>query len=184
VFELSPTASGYHYTIIYSFHGYDGANPLAGLIMDEAGALYGTAGAGGPPSSNCSFNGGTCGVVFKLTPPTTATGDYSENVLYYFTGGMDGDAPASPLVVGPRGNFYSTASSRGRYGFGTVFKLDVTPTGYREVTLHAFNANGDGFQATLTPSSVLLDGDYLMGETFGANNGPDLDGNVFALKLY
>ncbi len=180
VFRLRPAASGYKYTIVYTFHGYDGANPLANLMIDKTGALYGTAGTGGPPSSNCSFNGGTCGVVFKLTP---AGGGYSESVVYYFTGGLDGDAPASPLVADRVGNLYSTASSRGEYGFGTVFELARTPQGYREVTLHAFNGNSDGFEGTLTMSGVRFDGNDLVGETFGANEGPYVAGNIFALKL-
>ena len=56
-------------TVLYSFSGgTDGDQPLAGLVRDKAGNLYGTATYGG-------YTGGTglcfpsgCGVVFKLTP--------------------------------------------------------------------------------------------------------------------
>ena len=47
-------------TVLYSFTGgTDGANPLAGLIRDSAGNLYGTASNGGNSLS---------GLVFALDP--------------------------------------------------------------------------------------------------------------------
>ncbi len=52
-------------TVLYSFTGgTDGAFPLAGLIMDAAGTLYGTAYGHGDPS--CKPDG--CGTVFKIVP--------------------------------------------------------------------------------------------------------------------
>src|ERR1035437_6510944 len=45
VFELTPAAGGgWTETVLYSFNynGTDGAGPLAGLIFDAAGNLYGT----------------------------------------------------------------------------------------------------------------------------------------------
>jgi uncharacterized repeat protein (TIGR03803 family) len=51
-------------TVLYSFTGgSDGAQPIARLIADKEGALYGTTGYGG---SGCQQTGG-CGTVFKLT---------------------------------------------------------------------------------------------------------------------
>ena len=51
-------------TILHSFNDSpDGANPIAGLILDKAGNLYGTASQGGDLS--CGFSG--CGTVFKIT---------------------------------------------------------------------------------------------------------------------
>lgn len=45
VFGLSPSGSGW---IIYNFHNEgDGGFPLAGLVMDSAGNLYGTSSVGG-----------------------------------------------------------------------------------------------------------------------------------------
>jgi uncharacterized repeat protein (TIGR03803 family) len=52
-------------TILHSFSGStDGAHPIAGLILDKAGSLYGTTSDGG--DLNCGFSG--CGTVFKVTP--------------------------------------------------------------------------------------------------------------------
>jgi uncharacterized repeat protein (TIGR03803 family) len=54
-------------TVLYNFTvGSDGMDPEGGVILDESGNLYGTAVFGG--DSSCGYQGGGCGVVFKLTP--------------------------------------------------------------------------------------------------------------------
>jgi uncharacterized repeat protein (TIGR03803 family) len=64
VFKIDPTGKE---TILHSFSGgADGASPLAELILDAAGNLYGTASAGG--NSLCGNQGSGCGVVFKIAP--------------------------------------------------------------------------------------------------------------------
>jgi uncharacterized repeat protein (TIGR03803 family) len=64
VFKLDTTGRE---TVLYSFTGgSEGANPIAGLILDSAGNLYGTASAGGIFDGACVGLG--CGVVFKLQP--------------------------------------------------------------------------------------------------------------------
>jgi uncharacterized repeat protein (TIGR03803 family) len=57
VFKLTLTSNGWSETVLHEFSGY-GGNPDAGLIMDAAGNLYGTASTG----SN------TGGLVFEITP--------------------------------------------------------------------------------------------------------------------
>jgi hypothetical protein len=52
--------------VLWTFTGNDGANPLAGVIADDDGVLYGTTDFGGTNSS-CQNAGFGCGVVFKLT---------------------------------------------------------------------------------------------------------------------
>jgi uncharacterized repeat protein (TIGR03803 family) len=62
VFKLDPAGK---LTILHSFNDSpDGAHPIAGLILDKAGNLYGTTSDGG--DLNCGFSG--CGTVFKVTP--------------------------------------------------------------------------------------------------------------------
>ena len=62
VFKLDTTGK---FTILHSFnYSPDGAHPIAGLILDKAGNLYGTTSDGGDTS--CGFSG--CGTVFKITP--------------------------------------------------------------------------------------------------------------------
>jgi uncharacterized repeat protein (TIGR03803 family) len=65
VFKLTPPLKGqtaWTETVLYRFTASDEGGPLAGLIGDNQGALYGTTAGGG--SSGC--NGVGCGTVFKL----------------------------------------------------------------------------------------------------------------------
>lgn len=48
VYELMPTASGWQETTLLEFNLSDGAEPYAGVVIDSAGNLYGTAPGGGP----------------------------------------------------------------------------------------------------------------------------------------
>jgi uncharacterized repeat protein (TIGR03803 family) len=62
VFKVGATGGE---TVLYRFTGStDGGIPLAGLVMDSQGNLYGTTESGGLTS--CGLGG--CGVVFKVTP--------------------------------------------------------------------------------------------------------------------
>jgi uncharacterized repeat protein (TIGR03803 family) len=68
IFKVDPTGKE---TVLYTFTGSpDGELPLAVLIMDASGNLYGTTAFGGNPNSPC-FDGTHitgCGVIFKLAP--------------------------------------------------------------------------------------------------------------------
>ena len=115
-------------TVLHRFTTLDGVNPRAGLIMDAAGNLYGTAQGSGPGGS---------GTVFKLDTAGNLT------VLHAFTGGSDGVFPDAALVMDAAGNLYGTTSLGGGSstcggsfgGCGIVFKLD--PSG-KETVLHSF----------------------------------------------
>jgi uncharacterized repeat protein (TIGR03803 family) len=132
VFKLTPTKTGYTESILHRFrNGSDGADPVAGLTADSAGALYGTTALGG---------GKNAGTVFKLTP---AHGAYTESVVYRFRGGTDGAGPNGTLIADRNGALYGTAPGGGSTQFcdagcGTVFKLTPTRTGYVESTLYSF----------------------------------------------
>jgi uncharacterized repeat protein (TIGR03803 family) len=117
-----------HETVLHSFAGgADGANPQAGVILDSAGNLYGTASRGGGPYNE--------GVVFKLD----SSGN--ETVLYAFSGQADGGGPFGGVVRDPAGNLYGTAVGGGTADWGVVFKLDTE--GNLSV-LHDFLAEADG----------------------------------------
>jgi len=122
VFQFDP-ATGV-LTTLYSFGlaGATGSNPVAGLVFDGAGALYGTTQSGGT-STGCSYG---CGVVFKLVPATQTL-----TVLHDFTGLGDGRQPNGRLILGPAGLLYGTTALGGDLavcsaGCGTVFALSRT----------------------------------------------------------
>ena len=136
VFKLDPRGKE---TVLYSFfRGKDGAKPVAGLLRDEAGNLYGTAAEAGL-AGGCG--GAGCGVVFKLDP----TG--KQTVLYSFTGGTDGGQPLGELMRDASGNLYGTTlaggirGTCGPAGCGVVFRVD--PTGHESVPYH-FQGEQDG----------------------------------------
>ena len=82
----------------------DGDMPESGLVMDTAGALYGTAVQGGLYSE---------GVVFKLTPPAAGQSGWTYATLYSFQGGADGALPTGALVLDHAGNLYGTTQGTG-----------------------------------------------------------------------
>jgi hypothetical protein len=65
VYELTPVAGKnvYREKVLWSFDGLDGEYPVAGLILDSAGNLYGTTCCGGPQAQ-----GPLGGVVFEVAP--------------------------------------------------------------------------------------------------------------------
>jgi len=118
-------------TVLYSFEGgNDGWDPTGSLIFDQAGNIYGQTYYGGP------YNYGT---VFKLTP--TQSG-WVESVLYSFTGGADGSYPGS-LNLDQSGNLFGVAAEGGAYGYGTVFELSPSGSGWRLNTLYTFTGQSD-----------------------------------------
>lgn len=125
-------------TVLLNFTGgSDGGNPFGGLTQDENGTLYGTTENGGTRSSITRY--GCCkGVLFAVNN-TDSPG--TEKVLYVFTGGRDGGAPAADLVL-YNGALYGTTVSGGPGHRGTAFSVTIA-TGTENV-LHGFAGKADG----------------------------------------
>jgi len=149
-----------NYTILYAFTGADGTFPVAPVVQDSQGNLYGTTVAGGNLGSCSGLYGAGCGVVFKLSPSGAQT------VLHAFTGGTDGAEPMGTLLLGPGGNLYGTAYSGGDVhcvgggsgGCGVLFKIDSH--GNYSV-LHTFEsgaADGNGPRTLVEDSAGNLYG--------------------------
>ncbi len=141
VFELSPGAnSKWTEKVLHKFQGgsKDGAQPLASLVLDGAGNLYGTTTEGGN-SIRCGAYG--CGVVFELSP--AADGEWSEKILHKFqNNGKDGFAPDAGLTFDTAGNLYGTTTTGGTKGLGTVFQLRLGANGkWIEKVLHSFDSS-------------------------------------------
>ncbi len=172
VFKLAPPAvgGGLTETVLYTFKGGgDGGTPMAGLVEDANGVLYGTTSKG---STNNS------GVVFSLTPPVS-NGPWTETPIYHFTGGGAGSVPMAPVLLGSGGVLYGTTSAGGGKGFGTVFSL--TPgTTWTEATLYTFAGTTDGKKPL---AGVIADAaGNLYGTTSAGGNAAGTGGGV-AYKL-
>jgi uncharacterized repeat protein (TIGR03803 family) len=197
VFELSPPAGGqgvWTYTLLYSFAGFgDGNNPAAALAIDASGNLYGTTQyGGGPPYTVCAYG---CGTIFRLQPPTSAGGMWTESVLYRFTGGADGGTPFTPVTIGASGKLYGTTYYYGATaasacmqanqpnGCGVVYQLSPPAAGsanWTETVLHSFTNAPDGAY----PAAGLIVDPFgnLFGTTaYGGSTGFGY-GTVFMLR--
>ena len=129
------TASSGELSTIYAFTGgEDGLGPNS-LAFDKKGNLYGTTEYGGG-AGGCS-NGG-CGTIFELS---LVSGTWTKNVLYRFAGGTDGSIPQAGVILDPHGNLYGTTWQGGTGGFGTVFELEHSESGWTEILLHTFSGN-------------------------------------------
>jgi len=133
-------------TVLHSFNGTDGKYPVASLIRDTGGNLYGTTLRGG--SSAC-YDG--CGIVIKINK----TG--KEIVLHRFNR-MDGEYPQAGLVLDAGGNLYGTTIGGGPQhaalanGRGLVFKIEP---GGKETVLHSFSGiDGEYPFATLVQDAT------------------------------
>jgi uncharacterized repeat protein (TIGR03803 family) len=156
VYQMKHSGSGWILTPLYSFHGYDGANPLARVMFGANGTLYGTTESGG--HGNCAFLGSGCGIIFNLKPPATvcktAVCPWTATVLYEFTGLTDGGEPGTgDLNFDQSGNVYGTTVYGGytgdscpasSQGCGVVFELTRSGGSWSESVLHQFFGAGDG----------------------------------------
>lgn len=130
VFELSPSKSGWTYTVLYTFQGgNDGGSPVAGLVFDGAGNLYGA-------TESYGANGG--GTVFEMSPDN---GAWSFNVLAGMTGGA---GPVAALTLAPSGAIFGTNYRDGADGYGSVFELTETNGQWTYKDLHDFTGGSDG----------------------------------------
>lgn len=176
VFKLAPNGSGgFVESVLYSFTDINSGGPEAGLIIDNAGNLYGTTGGYSAGSSSL-------GVAFKLAPD--GSGSYTESVLYAFTGGSDGANSRAGLIRDSAGNLYGTTSGGGNSsincnnGCGVVFKLAPDGSGgYTESVLYSFTGGNDGW----SPEGGLITDSA--GNFYGttAVGGPSNGGTVFKL---
>jgi uncharacterized repeat protein (TIGR03803 family) len=165
VFQLSPSHHGQVWTesVLYSFLGSstgDAANPTSSLTLDTKGNLYGTTTHGGS-SSNC-FQA-ACGTVFSLT----RTAGNTEQVLYSFQGGNDGQYPYARVAFDKQGNLYGTTSQGGTVSafYGTIFRLTPGNSGWTEQVIHSFQGYPDGDE----PLAGLLLG--ANGKFYGTTSG-------------
>ena len=111
VYELSPSAEGWTFNVLYSFvGGYSG--PYNKLTLAN-GNIYGF-------TNSAGANG--LGSIFKLAP---GNGGWTFSDLYDFVGGSEGGLPYGSVAVDRDGNVFGTAVVGGSENQGVVF--EITP---------------------------------------------------------
>src|SRR2546423_5334966 len=133
-------AQAWTFKVIHNFcakaNCADGYLPVARLLLDPAGNIFGTSDGGG------KLGGGT---IFELSP----NGDkWSYRTLYRARGFDEFDAP---LIMDTSGNLYGTTYQGGKYFYGSAYELERPLTGesWKLKTLHSF-----------CPTSPCADGQY------------------------
>ena len=177
VFKLQPspvacktTLCPWTETVLYRFTGgSDGANPQGGdLLISQSGVIYGTTLGGGAYGR---------GAIFSLTP---SHGAWTENILYSFTGGNDGEGPYSSVISDNAGDLYGTASAGGSGGGGTVYELIPSGSGWQEKTLYSFPPGGYGY-GEYPVGGLLFDGSGNLYGTTEQNSFQCCGGTVYEL---
>ena len=180
IFQMKAVGGRWTYSNLYSFGASgDGVSPQSSLTVDAIGNLYGT-----------TYQGGTAnlGTVFRLAPPSSPGGSWTETVLYSFQGGADGRNPYGRVAFDKSGNLYGTTQQGGPYlcteqklSCGTIYKLtpgigDI----WSETVLYAFQGRADGAfpdtALTIDPAGVLYGTN-----TFSGGTNPRFGGVVFQL---
>lgn len=95
--------------VLHSFAGgtTDGEYPLAGVIVDASGNVYGNTETGG---------GANVGTVYEIT----SAGKF---ILLHSFDGTDGKYPYGSFVQNAKGALFGTALNGGTIGYGTVWKI-------------------------------------------------------------
>jgi uncharacterized repeat protein (TIGR03803 family) len=171
VFKLTPpTRQGNPWTesVLYTFGlsgaPDDGNQPMAGLIADSNGALYGTTIFGGTQGD---------GAVFMLTPPSGGQTTWTETTLYSFMNNGDGALPGAALLLQKRNLYGTTEGTGGTGSYGSVFQLAPPAAGmtaWTETTMYKFAGTSDGkypVSALVADSAGNL---YGTAETGGPHN--------------
>lgn len=184
VFELVPNANRAKRSeqVLYSFCSAsgctDGREPVAGVIEDASGNLFGTTLVGG---TSCPKE--TCGVVFTLDPEIQA---YATRYDFCaLSDCADGSGPRGDLAMDSSGNFYGTTTQGGgndiddgAVGGGTIFQLNGTIL----QTLHSFCAVSACADGEYPQDGLIRDSaGNLFGTTLRGGSGANSAGTVFEL---
>ncbi len=160
-------ASAQTLTTLVSFDDANGRSPSACLIADAHGNLFGTTQQGG------AYGYGTAFEIVK-----TSRGYASAPTTLVSFDNTNGSAPIAGLIADANGNLFGTTLEGGAYGYGTVFEIVKTSSGYASTptTLVSFD-NTDG---SSPEAGLIADAN---GNLFGttAFGGASLAGTAFEI---
>jgi len=162
LFELSPSGGGWEFSVLYKFDGYDpdepeGAYPIGGLAVDEAGNVYGTTSWG---KRWYDFDA-SCGSVFKVSHGLTY-------LRFFNPDGTEGCTPEATLTYN-NGRIWGTTTGGGSKGQGTVFSMDTSGNSFHFDSFSGIKGRG--------PSSAFSVWGY--GSTY--SGGGKGKGNIYRL---
>jgi|ERR1700722_4876944 len=132
VFELAANADGtYSEKILHNFTGKDdGGSPIAGVVIDGAGNLYGMAELGGISDY---------GVIYQIAPGSNGT--WTDHIVHSFPGGNGGTATFAAMAIDKQGKLYAAAAY-------SLLELTPTITGsWTTRSIHTFAGGSDGAYA-------------------------------------
>lgn len=162
-YELTPENGGWTESIIWPFSGTNGQAQPRGMTADASGNLFGVS-LGDP------FHG----AVWELT---NSGSGWSEQTLYTFTNGSDGEFPRAGVILDSAGNLYGSSSTGGKLGGGVVFQLSASGGSWQFNPL----ANLSGLSSQCGPGrELVMDA---AGNIYGTTNcdGAFGQGTVFEL---
>ena len=114
VFEMTQDQGTWQETIIHNFDGVDGQGPLAAVVLDGSGNLYGTT----------FFGGQGVGNVFELVRPIPGQ-EWTERSFGFPSDAHLGQYPESTVSFDSVGRLYGTTFSGGPNGTndGVIFRI-------------------------------------------------------------
>jgi uncharacterized repeat protein (TIGR03803 family) len=172
VFSLRPPARApgsaiYNWisTVLYRFSGSDGQYPQGDLTFDLAGNIYGTTVGGGSAD---------LGLIYSLAP---SNGGWTQNILYQAQGNGDGEYAWGGVVFDQFGNLYGIFGQNGPYGYGAIYELTPSGSGWSESTIHGFTYHGN--DGANPQGGLILDA---LGNLYGTTvHSPMGGGTVFEM---
>lgn len=162
----SVSTNGSNYTILHSFQGPDGLNPIS-IPVISGGNIYGTAGNGGTNSGQVYHQGG---VIYSMN-----TNGSNFTLLHSFDDGPGGIYPQSDLLLSGSTLYGTTAYENAPNLLGAVFSIDISGSNF--TVLHVFSNSFLGAQPSA--GQLVLSGGTLYGTT--AAGGTNNLGIIYAL---
>ena len=207
VWELARSNNGWAFTVLHSFHGSDGANPIGGITFDPAGNLDGTTTLGGAQNTGTVFQltfNGSAWQFSTIYNFASGLGAGRDSVVADSNGNLYGAAQSddlyelSPsgsgwnfsqlyqfygavqnnLTIDSYGNLYGASDREGAHGAGFIFKLTPAQGSWIYTDLYDFNGDSEGGAPF---GSVIVDS---QGNIYGTcqSGGVNGAGTVWALQ--
>lgn len=169
-YKLTKNGSTWTQTVLHAFTGgEDGSGPGSRVTLDKQGNVYGMTPTGG------AFGLGT---IYVLRPKENDT--WNLQVLHTFTGGVDGSSGSAGKMVFHQGALFGAATTGGKYGSGTIFRLK--PRNRGQWTYQPIYSFLGGLDGVFPYGGLTIDlSDNIFGTTY--YGGTDGVGTVFQLSF-